>query len=82
MPMFYLEETLSAFITVLSLALTIISYLSYRRKGVRRLLYITFAFVLFFIQGLVLSAALFWTEVKDDLLLYVALVNTGILLLL
>lgn len=80
--MFYLEETLSAFITVLSLALTIISYLSYRKRGVRKLLFISSAFALFFIQGLVLSLALFISEFKDNLHLYVALLNSCILLIL
>lgn len=80
--MFYLEETLSAFITVLSCALTVIAYLSYRKRGIRKLLYITFAFILFFIQGLVMSAALFSSEVKDDLHLYIAALSTGILLIL
>lgn len=80
--MYYLEESLSAFITVLALALTIISYLSYRKKGVRKLLYITFGFFLFFIQGLVLSAALVVETFNDNLHLSVALLNSLILLIL
>lgn len=80
--MFFIEETLSAFITVLSLVLTIISFLSYRKKGMRKLLYISIAFLLFFIQGLVLSAALFISSVKDNLLLYICILNTAILLIL
>lgn len=80
--MFFIEETLSAFITVLSLVLTIISFLSYRKKGMKKLLFIAVAFFLFFVQGLVLSAALFIESVKDNLLLYVCILNTGILLIL
>lgn len=80
--MYYLEETLSAFITVLALALTIISFLSYRRKGVRKLLYISCGFALFFVQGLVLSAALIMESVNDNLHLSVALLNSLILLIL
>ena len=80
--MYYLEESLSAFVTVLALALTIISYLSYRKRGVRKLLYITMGFALFFIQGLVLSAALVVENVNDNLHLSVALLNSLILLIL
>lgn len=80
--MYYLEETLSAFVTVLALALTIISYLSYRKRGVRKLLFITLAFLLFFVQGLVLSAALITEMFNDNLHLSVALLNSLILLIL
>ena len=80
--MYYLEESLSAVVTVLALALTIISYLSYRKRGVRKLLYITIGFALFFIQGLVLSAALVVETFNDNLHLSVALLNSLILLIL
>ena len=80
--MYYIEETLSAFITVVSLALMFISFLAYRRKGNRKLLFIAAAFVLFFIEGLVLSAALFLSGIKDNLMLFVSILTSGILLFL
>ena len=80
--MYLLEEILTAFITVLSLVLCVISYLSYRRKGVQKLLQITMAFGLFFVHGVVLSLALFVSEVAEDLHLYIAILDTGILMIL
>jgi hypothetical protein len=49
---------------------------------VRKLLYITFGFLLFFIQGLVLSAALIVETFNDNLHLSVVLLDSLILLIL
>ncbi len=77
-------EFLAAIITVIALVLLIISILAYRREGSWRLILTTFVFLLFFIQGIILTLSVF----VDDLdyfssdLTFILSVNVLILLFL
>ena len=78
-----LHEVLIALITVLALALTAASALSYRRSGNRKVLMVTLAFALFFAKGLVLTIGIFmWKADFAALLLYSAAFDFAILVLL
>lgn len=73
-----------AVLTVLALVLSFISILAYRRSKKRKLLFVSVAFILFFVKGIWLSFALFniprgsW----EPFLLPVAVLDCVILILL
>lgn len=58
-----IENILVAGVTVFALALTVIAALAFRRTGDRHLFFLAAAFSLFFVKGLVLTAALFLTPI-------------------
>jgi hypothetical protein len=55
----------SAGITILSLGIVILSLMSYKDQRNSKLLFITFAFLVFLIKGLVMSLSLFFTELTS-----------------
>lgn len=54
---------LIAWVTVFSLALFVIGYLSYRRTGHPKLLAVSIAFLLYFIKGVVMALGLYFPDV-------------------
>jgi SNF family Na+-dependent transporter len=77
-------EFLAAIITVIALVLLIISLIAYGREGSRRLILTSFVFLLFFIEGIILTLSIF----LDDLdyfssdMTFILSVNVLILLFL
>lgn len=55
---------INAYITILSLAILILSYASYRKYKNLKLIFVTFAFFIFLIKGIVLSLSLFLEELS------------------
>ena len=53
------------FITIFSLGMFIISLFSYKRSKNFKILFVSLAFFLFFIKGILLSLGLFITEIND-----------------
>ena len=53
---------ISAGITILSLGIVLLSLMSYKDQRNSKLLFITFAFLVFLIKGIVMSLSLFFTE--------------------
>lgn len=75
-----LAEIMIAWITVLALAISVISVVSYRRSGSRKMLLVTSGFTLFFVKGLVLSMGILSTQVDwKSLVMYSILLDTIIL---
>lgn len=56
---------LIAWVTVFSLALFIIGYVSYRRTGHPKLLAVSIAFLLFFIKGVVMALGLYFPGIVN-----------------
>ena len=78
-----LHETVVALVTVLALAITIISARSYKKSGNRKVLLVTITFAFFFIKGLVLSYGVLMGSVGyEDMLLYSSVLDLIILILL
>ncbi len=78
-----LHETVVALVTVLALAITIISARSYRKSCNRKVLLVTVTFAFFFIKGLVLSYGVLVGNVGyEDMLLYSSVLDLIILILL
>ena len=73
-----------AFLTILALALFIISILAYKRSKKIKLLMVSFAFLLFFVKGLWLTYSLFYIprDSWDPFLVPVAVLDCLILVLL
>ncbi|MEW5760940.1 MAG: hypothetical protein AB1779_09260 [Candidatus Thermoplasmatota archaeon] len=59
----YLEDVLIGSITIFAATLLIISYISYKRTANRKLLYVSLAFFVFFIKGLILSFSLYYPKI-------------------
>ncbi len=57
-----LKDILVGLLIILSLALTVIGYMSYRRTGNPKVRMVTIAFVLFFLKGLFLAIGLYLTD--------------------
>ena len=57
-----LKDVLVGLLIVLSLALTFIGFLSYRRTGNPKVRMVTIAFVLFLLKGLFLAVGLYFTD--------------------
>ncbi len=76
-------ELIVAWITIFALAITIISAFSYRRSKSRKVLFVTCAFGLFFIKGLILSVGLLKAQVDwKSLTVYSLVLDTIILIIL
>ena len=56
---------LIAWVTVFSLALFIIGYVSYRRTGHPKLLAVSIAFLLYFIKGVVMALGLYFPDIVN-----------------
>jgi hypothetical protein len=77
------HEIVVALVTVLALAITVISARSYRRSGNRKVLLVTITFALFFLKGLVLSYGVLVGELDfSTLLLYSSVLDLFILMFL
>ncbi|MEE9223974.1 MAG: hypothetical protein V3U51_04420 [Thermoplasmata archaeon] len=75
------HEIIIALVTVLALAITIISARSYRRSGNKKVLLVTITFAFFFVKGLVLSYGVLTGEMDfSTLLLYSSLLDLFILM--
>ncbi len=75
------HEIIIALVTVLALAITIISARSYRRSGNKKVLLVTITFAFFFVKGLVLSYGVLTGEMDfSTLLLYSSLLDLFILI--
>lgn len=78
-----MHETIVGFVTVLALAITILSARSYRRSGNKKVLLVTVTFALFFLKGVVLSYGVLAGDVDlGTLLLYSSLLDLFILMFL
>ncbi len=78
-----LHETIVGFVTVLALAITILSARSYKRSGNKKVLLVTVTFALFFLKGVVLSYGILAGTVDfGTLLLYSSLLDLFILMFL
>lgn len=74
------HEIVIALVTVLALAITIISARSYRRSGNKKVLLVTITFALFFVKGLVLSYGVLTGDMDfGTLLLYSSVLDLFIL---
>jgi hypothetical protein len=73
---------LIAWITVFSLAITVISAFAYRKTGSRKVLLVTIAFAMFFIKGVFYSIALMQANVDWDLVIISSLVLDFMILIL
>ena len=58
-----LKDILVGLLIILSLALTVIGYMSYRRTGNPKVRMVTIAFVLFLLKGLFLAFGLYITDI-------------------
>jgi hypothetical protein len=58
-----LVNFLIAWVTVFSLALFVIGFLSYRRTGNPKLLAVSTAFLLYFIKGIVMALGLYFPDI-------------------
>jgi len=58
-----LVNFLIAWVTVFSLALFVIGFLSYRRTGNPKLLAVSTAFLLYFIKGVVMALGLYFPDI-------------------
>lgn len=77
------HEIVIALVTVLALAITVISAQSYRKSGNRKVLLVTITFAFFFIKGLVLSYGVLVGHIgNEDMLLYSSVLDLIILILL
>ena len=77
------HEAVIALVTVFALAITIISALSYRKSGNRKVLLVTLTFAFFFVKGLVMSYGILTQQIDyESLLLYSAALDLLILILL
>jgi cytochrome bd-type quinol oxidase subunit 2 len=77
-------EFLAAIITVIALVLLIISFLAYRTEGSLMLLLTSIVFLLFFIEGIILTLSIFVDDLESfsSDLTFVLLINVVILLIL
>ena len=77
------QIVISAFITILSLGLLLVSFVSYRKYKNLKLLFVSLVFIIFFIKGILLSLSLFYGEFTSILTdPYIGLFDVIILLLL
>jgi len=65
--LFLVQDVLIPFITILALALLIVAAMSYQRTGNPKILFISFAFALFFVKGLLLSVGLYLDWLYDPM---------------
>lgn len=77
-----LDVVLVASVIVLSLGLAGTTYLSYARTGNRRLLFVTAAFAVFAIKGLLMALTLFFVFVLVPVDTAVLIADLAVLLLL
>ena len=56
---------INACITILSLAILILSFVSYKKYKNVKLMFVTAAFFVFLIKGILLSLGLFYLEIMD-----------------
>ena len=84
--MIYMEPVsiiLSACITIFALGMFIVSSLSYRRFSNQKLLFVSSAFFIFFIKGVLQSLSLFMEELAFlDTNVYMKLIDLVILIML
>ena len=73
---------LAAWITIFSLALTVIAGIAYYRVRNTRVLLVTIAFALFAVQGVVLTLSLIYEDWDDMYLPVSVLLNTVIIVLM
>jgi hypothetical protein len=64
---------ISAFVTIFSIGLLVVSLASYRKYKNMKLLFVSIVFLIFFIKGILFSLGLFY----EDLLSYVSIPYTG-----
>ncbi len=72
----------AAWITIFSIALTVVAAVAYSRVRNTRVLLVTMAFALFAVQGVVLTLSLIYEEWSDVYLPASVLLDTVIILLL
>jgi hypothetical protein len=65
---------ISAFITIFSIGLLLVSLASYRKYRNMKLLFVSIVFLIFFIKGVLFSLGLFY----EDLLTFVSIPYTGV----
>ncbi|MEM2899707.1 MAG: hypothetical protein QXT63_02855 [Thermoplasmata archaeon] len=70
---YYLEDLLVPWVTIFSFVLFVIAIVSYNRTRNKRLIFVTCAFALFFIKGIILTIGLYFPSIisvhEDPLLL-------------
>jgi len=69
-----LPTTIISGVAVVSLALTVLAFLAWRRTGNRKLLLVTLAFGLFFVKGVLTAVSLFYEIIGHETL---ELVDSG-----
>jgi len=75
--------SISAIITIFSLGLLLVSLASYRKYHNTKLLFVTFVFLVFLLQGILLSLNIFLEFLTNDLLVVgMSVVDTVVLVLL
>jgi len=75
-------NVLAAWITIFSIALAVVAAVAYSRVRNTRVLLVTMAFVLFAVQGVVLTMSLIYEEWDDAYLPVSVLLDTVIIVLL
>ena len=81
--MYYLEDLLVPWVTIFSFVLFLIAIISYNRTRNKRLIFVTSAFGLFFIKGILLTVGLYFPlilSVHEDPLILI--IDIGLLLAL
>jgi hypothetical protein len=73
---------LAAWITIFSIALTVVAAVAYKRVRNQRVLMVTLAFALFAVKGVILTLSLLWEDVSDTYLAIAVLMDTIIIVLL
>ena len=75
--------SISAIITIFSLGLLLVSLASYRKYHNTKLLFVTLVFLVFLLQGILLSLNIFFEFLTNDLLVVgMSVVDTVVLVLL
>ena len=70
---------IAAFFTVFAIVLFVISWITYKRMESPRLLFVTLAFLVFIIKGVLVSIYIFW---ENDLYFSLSIIVDMIILLL
>jgi len=74
---------LNACITVFSLGMLIVSLISYKKSRNSKLIFVSFAFLIFFIKGMIQSLGLFYIELASmNSNIYLKLFDLSILIFL
>jgi hypothetical protein len=75
-------NVLAAWITIFSIALTVVAGVAYSRVRNQRVLMVTLAFALFAVKGVILTLSLLIEEVSDHYLWIAVAMDTVIIVLL